>query len=282
MEVDYDTLTGDLSPSRQPHYFYRLRNTDEQHHFQQSDQGIKCPICAKELKNIRMHLNNNKNCSDRIDMDHFMHMYEILNNSVRKGYLRSKKQKERESKRGVDEEAHKRAMADEKQKERNKKREVDEEAYRRERANEKQSERKKQQDLIDSSARIRNFKRATLFGPIFICSCCHRRLFENGVSKIAEKFKEKLKEKGKVTYSTMIPPEQERWIEITLNGSTSLSGLYICHTCKDNLLRGKMPAMAVQNGLQLVDLPEDCNLTELENNLIAQMINFQIIHELPK
>ena len=262
-----------------------------------------------------MHLNNNKNCSDQIDIDHFMHMYEILNNSVRKGYLRSKKQKERESKRGVDEEAHKRAMADEKQKERNKnrevdeeayrkerinekqserkkkqeadegahkramadekqkqrnkKREVDEEAYRRERANEKQIERKKQQDLIDSSARIRNFKRATLFGPSVICSCCHRRLFENGVSKITEKFKEQLKEKGKVTYSTMIPPKQERWIEITLNGSTSLSGLYICHTFKDNLLRGKMPAMAVQNGLQLVDLPEDCNLTELENNLIA-------------
>jgi hypothetical protein len=92
MEVDYDTLYGDLSPSRQPHYFYRLSNTDEQHRFQQSDQGIKCPICAKELKNVRMHLNNNKNCSDQIDMDHFMHMYKILNNSVRKGYLRSKKQ----------------------------------------------------------------------------------------------------------------------------------------------------------------------------------------------
>ena len=39
--------------------------------------------------------------------------------------------------------------------------------------------------------------------------------------------------------------------------------------------------MAVQNDLQLSDLPEDSQLTELENNLIAQIINFQYIYQLP-
>jgi hypothetical protein len=43
-----------------------------------------------------------------------------------------------------------------------------------------------------------------------------------------------------------------------------------------------MPAMAVQNGLQLTKLDKDLQLTELENNLIAQMINFQYIFQLPK
>ena len=46
--------------------------------------------------------------------------------------------------------------------------------------------------------------------------------------------------------------------------------------------RGKMPSMAVQNGLQLKEINECCNLTELENNLIAQIIIFQYIICLPK
>ena len=40
--------------------------------------------------------------------------------------------------------------------------------------------------------------------------------------------------------------------------------------------------MAVQNALHLPELLEDCKLTEIENNLIAQMINFQYIYQLPK
>ena len=43
-----------------------------------------------------------------------------------------------------------------------------------------------------------------------------------------------------------------------------------------------MPAMAVQNGLHLVDVPDDIKLTELENSLIAQNINFQYIFQLHK
>ena len=39
--------------------------------------------------------------------------------------------------------------------------------------------------------------------------------------------------------------------------------------------------MAVQNGLQLAKLDDDCQLTELENNLIDQVLNFQYIYQLP-
>ena len=281
MEVDDNSQNDDLPTSGQPHYFYRLRNTDEQHQFHQSEKGIRCPICAKELKNIRMHFNNSKNCADKIDMHHFMNMYEILNAAVRRGYLTSKKQKEREKKRETDDKAFRRAIADEKEAQRRKEREEDETAHRRKRADEKQTQRKREQEQTDERARAYKFSRAVIFGPIFICSCCHRKLFENGVTKITEKFKAKLNEK-KVPYSLVIPPEQEIEVNIILNGSSELSGLYICHTCKSNLLNGKMPSMAVQNGLQLTEIPDDCQLTELENNLIAQMINFQYIYQLPK
>ena len=40
--------------------------------------------------------------------------------------------------------------------------------------------------------------------------------------------------------------------------------------------------MAETNGLKLPKLEEDCYLTELENNLIAQIINFQYIYFLQK
>ena len=43
-----------------------------------------------------------------------------------------------------------------------------------------------------------------------------------------------------------------------------------------------MPAIAVANGLEMTDLEEEDKLTELENNLIAQNINFQKIILLPK
>ena len=45
-------------------------------------------------------------------------------------------------------------------------------------------------DAVDQVTRRKNFSKAVIFGPIFICSCCARMLFENGVTKITSKFKE--------------------------------------------------------------------------------------------
>ena len=101
------------------------------------------------------------------------------------------------------------------------------------------------------------------------------------MTKVTDALKNTLSDK-KVPYSVVIPQKQEVKVNITLDGSTSLSGIYICHTCKKSLLGGRLPAMAVQNGLHLPKLPDDCKLTELENNLIAQIINFQYIYKLPK
>ena len=44
----------------------------------------------------------------------------------------------------------------------------------------------------------------------------------------------------------------------------------------------KIPAMTMVNGLQLTDMEPNGQLTELENNLIAQIINFQYLFCLPK
>ena len=47
--------------------------------------------------------------------------------------------------------------------------------------------------------------------------------------------------------------------------------------------KGNLPAMARDNGLHVVPIPEnDLKLTELESNLIAKTILFQKIYQLPK
>ena len=127
---------------------------------------------------------------------------------------------------------HRKAMADEKKTQREKRREENEHAYKKAVADEKKTQRRKSAALTDELTRRRNFTRATLFGPIFICSCCHRKLFENGVTKVTETFKNKLSDK-KVPYSVDIPSKQEVQVNISLNDSTSLSGIYICHTWRE-------------------------------------------------
>ena len=256
-------------------------NTSEVIHFNETASGIICPICCKGLKNILKHLNNSKSCAANIDMGHFRYSYEIVKKTERQIKLKQHKQNERQRKREIDEEAYKKSEAEIKQQQRMKEREKDEEAFKKAMAEEKMNQRNKSNEQVDELTRRKNFTRCTIFGPIFTCSCCHRTLFENGVTKITNDFKEKLAQR-KVPYSKVIPQKQEIQVDIELDGNTSLSGIYICLTCKRTLLRGKMPAMAVQNGLHLPPLPDEYRLTELENNLIAQNINFQYIFHLPK
>ena len=133
---------------------------------------------------------------------------------------------------------------------------------------------------IGENERIRKFHYENLFGPIFICSCCSRKLYENAVTKITSDFRGKVDSKRKDFFSFCIKKEIQ--INLTFNGSNEKTGSYICSTCKEAMLQGKVPSMAEINGLKLTPIKEACNLTELENNLIAQNINFQYIFCLKK
>ena len=74
------------SSSRQTYFFYRLKNEDEQQTFKQSDLEIECPICGKVQKNIEMLFKNSKKCEEKIDIDHFMTMYQVISSYARKQY----------------------------------------------------------------------------------------------------------------------------------------------------------------------------------------------------
>ena len=81
---------------------------------------------------------------------------------------------------------------------------------------------------ITDKESIQRFNRANLFGPIFICSCCKRRLFENGVSKITNDLKRKIEEKKQGLYEVAI--KSENLVTVNLNSKSTLSGSYICST----------------------------------------------------
>ena len=57
---------------------------------------------------------------------------------------------------------------------------------------------------------------------------------------------------------------------------------YICKTCVVHLKVKRMPPMSVKNNLELDHLNENLMLTELEGALIAKLIPFQKIYQLPK
>ena len=100
------------------------------------------------------------------------------------------------------------------------------------------------------------------------------------MKQITSDFKERVNRKKPFFYDSCIVKEIK--VEICYNGSNEKAGYYICFACKENMLIGKIPAMAAVNGLMLAPIKQDCILTEFENNLIALNINFQYIFCLRK
>ena len=78
-----------------------------------------------------------------------------------------------------------------------------------------------------------------------------------------------------------VPAGQEVIVKIWLD-NVKTEGAYVCKTCKRHMEKGKMPPECRQNNLQLDPQPEVMKLTELSSNLIARIIQFQKIYQLPK
>ena len=105
-----------------------------------------------------------------------------------------------------------------------------------------QNKRQTKHRLINSvHKRLKKFKEETMYNAIFICSCCHRKLFQSNVTKVTKNFTDKITIKKTGLLEKSIEDQQ-----VEING---ISNVYICHACKQHLLRGKMPSMSVKNGL---------------------------------
>ena len=124
--------------------------------------------------------------------------------------------------------------------------------------------------------RLTSFKREIQHGLSFPCFCCHRVFFINGVSNINyQKFCNNINNQD--------PEFLEKAILLPIPGKCYVNGnLYLCHTCNRSYLQKlKCPPTSAINGLQLDKIPEDLELSELENCLIAKKILFIKIFKLP-
>lgn len=111
---------------------------------------------------------------------------------------------------------------------------------------------------------VMNFKQLVKEGPLFVCSCCTQTWFRDGVSK------------AQFLYTLDIAHK-------CLQGIKSAKDTeWICHTCKKYLKLGKIPALAVVNGLEFPPKPPELNITEMEERLISPRIPFMQLMEKPR
>ena len=108
-----------------------------------------------------------------------------------------------------------------------------------------------------------------MFGPIFVCRCCERKLFEHQVIKVnISNFRENIDKDRPGLFSQCIQSYSES------DGTEHQTGKvvtsydidkrnYLCKSCKGSMQRGKMPKMCSNNGLKVDRLPKRLKLTEL-------------------
>ena len=128
---------------------------------------------------------------------------------------------------------------------------------------------------------LKEFKGATLYNAIFICTCCHQRMFQSNVQFLTDSLKDKINSKAPGLIAKCI---DKPLVQTTLNGEKKCC---ICKTCLRYLQMKKIPPMSIANGLKLTETDKQIHdqkleLTELEGALISKNIIFQKIYQLPK
>ena len=258
---------------------------------------VTCISCLKMFDRISLHWYKSLKCANAVDKDKFEEAYKehrkeelrLRNNIKCKKYADKQKAKdgtwkEKERKRKATYRENLRLEDDQLVKEKERKMKRQQRLSRKKfKSNlftenlvpgEEKCDRRPQEKLTRLQ-RLKMFKHAVKFGAIFICSCCHQRLFQNGVTKITDTTRSLIEGKKFGLFDAAIK-------EVVQNIGGKLES-YLCHTCKRTLTRGKMPSMSVENGLTLRKISNpDMKLSEIENSLIAQNIIFQKIFLLPK
>ena len=113
-----------------------------------------------------------------------------------------------------------------------------------------------------STKSLQNFFREIQRGPIFPCICCMRCLPLRSVSKLTDKFYQKLCEKDVAKYLC-------RESKLQIDGKW-----HLCSTCYSNLNQGNLPSQCQENGLQLATVPDCLKISDVGNQLLAKNLVF--------
>ena len=125
-------------------------------------------------------------------------------------------------------------------------------------------------ETIDDA--MTNFKAECKKQPVYICTSCHRLLWQKGVQKFSiDKYN---KIKPEITQLVL----DEKYRISSINGST-----YICHACHGALKLGRIPAQSKANRMTLDEIPDELkDLNTLELHIICKRILFMKLVKLPR
>ena len=105
---------------------------------------------------------------------------------------------------------------------------------------------RKHRKVENACDRLREFKEASMYNAVFICTCCHQRMFKSNVRIFTDGLKTEInKKKAGLTYKCI-----ENVIQTRINGKDEC---YICLTCVRHLRNKRMPPMSTMNGLKLAE-----------------------------
>ncbi|XP_052276203.1 uncharacterized protein LOC127875286 isoform X2 [Dreissena polymorpha] len=132
-------------------------------------------------------------------------------------------------------------------------------------ANFKEQETKRKKYNMEKNM-INNFHKKVRSGPNFICTICDQLWYKNNVTSLST-----VKKGNDILKDSCL-------MEI----KSSNGKVYICSTCKSHVSNNRIPPLSRQNGVFFENLPQELDLTQLEERLVAARIPFMQMRELPR
>jgi hypothetical protein len=136
--------------------------------------------------------------------------------------------------------------------------------------------RTKKQMNMTAEDRIKAFRKDIIEGPNFTCFSCKRCLFKNSVRIIKSKDLPKVLESLDPKILQRIGLKKNR-----LRKNAWQVDLIVCHNCLKLIRKGNVPKIHHSNGLWLDKVPEELELKDLEQQLIARTLLFMKVKRLP-
>ena len=231
----------------------------------------QCKYCKYSGKHLMMHLSTSKKgCKEK---------YGEVYNQMKESKAKEKQEYNKNYIKTYDSE-HKEEALLRKRKYRNDHRdEINEKQHQyynthKEEMNEKEKKyRKKNKREMTKEDRFKAFRKDIIDGPNFTCFSCNRDLFKNGVRFLNAKKIETAIVKYKLKEDFV---KQIGWNQVQVDDTI------VCHTCFTHIKQCKLPSINVLNGLHLDVIPEELQLTDLEQQLIARSLIFMKVKKLPR
>ena len=107
---------------------------------------------------------------------------------------------------------------------------------------------------------LNKFREAINSGSLFVCSCCQQTWFKHYVQDVA---------------SINVKSLDVHLLDSCLTFQLETVNGYA--TCLNNVKRGKIPKLSVENGMELIEKPAELILNNLEERLISLRIPFMQI-----